>query len=76
MNATINKLLMAGDKFMSEMQLIQPVVTCSAYGSFTKIQRHNTKIQRNRRLEVHLSERPKQALFPTQYGLWCVQRST
>ena len=32
----INKLLLAGDKFMPEMHLRQPGFTCSACGPFTK----------------------------------------
>ena len=36
MNKTVNKFLLAGDKFMSEMHLKQPGFTYSACGSFTK----------------------------------------
>ena len=36
MNAIVNKLLLAGDKFMPEMHLRQPGFTYSAYGPFTK----------------------------------------
>ena len=36
MNNTINKFLLAGDKFMPEMRLKQPGFTYSACGSFTK----------------------------------------
>ena len=36
MNDIINKFFLAGDKFMPEMHLEQPVFTCSTYGSFTK----------------------------------------
>ena len=39
MNEIINKFLLAGDKFMSEMHLKQPGFTYSACGPFTK----NTK---------------------------------
>ena len=35
MNDTINKVLLAGDKFMTEMHLRQPQFTYSACGSFT-----------------------------------------
>ena len=35
MNNTINKFLLAGDKFMPEMRLKQPGFTYSACGSFT-----------------------------------------
>ena len=36
MNNIINKFLLAEDKFMPEMHLIQPQFTYSACGSFTK----------------------------------------
>ena len=36
MNETVNKFLLAGDKFMLEMHLRQPQFVCSAYGPFTK----------------------------------------
>ena len=36
MNKTINKFLLAGDKFMSKIHLRQPGFTYSACGSFTK----------------------------------------
>ena len=36
MNETVNRFLLAGDKFMLEMHLKQPRFTCSAYGPFTK----------------------------------------
>ena len=36
MNEIVNKFLLAGDKFMSEMHLKQPAFTYSAYGPFTK----------------------------------------
>ena len=42
MNNTINKLLLAGDKFMPEM-LRQPQFTCSACGPFTK---HKQRFQK------------------------------
>ena len=36
MNSIVNKLLIAGDKFMSGMHLKQPAFICSACGLFTK----------------------------------------
>ena len=36
MNEIVNKILLAGDKFMPEMHLKQPGLTYSACGSFTK----------------------------------------
>ena len=35
-NEIVNKVLLAGDKFMPEMHLKQPGFTCSACGPFTK----------------------------------------
>ena len=43
MNEIVNKFLLAGDKFMPEMQLMQPGFTYSARGPFTK---NKEKIQR------------------------------
>ena len=43
MNNVINKLLLAGDKFMPEIHLRQPQFTCSACGPFTK---HEQRIQK------------------------------
>ena len=43
MNNTVNKLLLAGDKFMPEMHLRQPQFTYSACGPFTK---HKQRIQK------------------------------
>ena len=45
MNNTINKLLLAGDKFMPEIHLRQPQFTYSACGPFTK---HEQRIQKFR----------------------------
>ena len=36
MNETVNNLLLAGDKFMTEMHLRQPGFTYSACGPFIK----------------------------------------
>ena len=36
MNTIVNKLLLAGDKFMPEMHLRQPGFPCNACGPFTK----------------------------------------
>ena len=44
MNEIVNKFLLAGDKFMSEMLLRQPGFTYSGSGPFTKKQRKNPKV--------------------------------
>ena len=36
MNEVVNNFLLAGDKFMPELHLKQPGITCSACGSFSK----------------------------------------
>ena len=38
-NEIVNKFLLAGDRFMPEMDLKQPGFTYSAYGPFTKIKK-------------------------------------
>ena len=48
MNNTINKLLLAGDKFMPEIHLRQPKFTYSACGPFTK---HEQRIQKFKETE-------------------------
>ena len=49
MNNIINKFLLAGDKFMTEMHLRQPQFTYSACGQFTK---HKQRIQSLKKLEI------------------------
>ena len=44
MKQLINKLLLAGDKFMPEMHLKQPVFNYSARRSFTKSKERTKKI--------------------------------
>ena len=44
MNEIVNKFLLAGDKFMSEMHLKQLGFTYSACGSFTKNRERISKI--------------------------------
>ena len=36
MNEIVNNFLLAGDKFMPELHLKQPGITCNACGSFSK----------------------------------------
>ena len=43
MNEIVNKFLLAGDKFMTQMHLRKPGFTYSACGPFTKKQRKNKK---------------------------------
>ena len=41
MNEVVNNFLLAGDKFMPELHLKQPRITCSACGSFSKNKEKN-----------------------------------
>ena len=45
MNAIVNKLLLAEDKFISETHLKQPGFTYSACGAFTKTKERIKKIK-------------------------------
>ena len=48
MNDIINKFLLVGDKFMSQMHLRQPIFVYSACGSFT---RHKERIKEFKRTD-------------------------
>ena len=54
-NAIVKRLLLAGDKVMSEMHLKQSGFTYSAFGPFTKNQEWIKKIQK-RRFKIYLSK--------------------
>ena len=45
MNQIVNKFLLAGDKFMPEMHLIQPRFMYSACGPFTRNKQRIQKLQ-------------------------------
>ena len=49
MNETVNRFLLAGDKFMPEMHLKQPGFTYSACGPFTK---NKERIQKLKKQEI------------------------
>ena len=51
MNEIVNKFLLAGDKFMSELQLKQPGFTYSACGPFT---RNKEKLKNLCRQEIQI----------------------
>ena len=50
MNEIVNKILLAGDKFMPKMHLRQPEYTCSAFGLFTK---NKERIKSLKKQEIH-----------------------
>ena len=51
MSKIINKFLLTGDKFMSELNLKQPVFTYKAYGSFTKYRERIQKFRKTGNLK-------------------------
>ena len=63
MKKIINKILLAGDKFMPEMYLRQPGFTYITCGPFTK--NKEKKIYTNRRLKIYLPKRIRLSLFST-----------
>ena len=63
MNKIINKILLAGDKFMPEMYLRHPGFTYITCGPFTKNKEKN--IYTNRRLKIYLPKRIRLSLFST-----------
>ena len=64
MNETVNKFLLAEDKFMPEMHLRQPRFTYSTCRTFTK---NKEKYKNLNKLEIHdyLSKRTRKSLFLT-----------
>ena len=59
MNKTVNRLLLAGDKFMPKMHVRQPGYTCSACGPFTKSKERIKKSHISRRFKIYLSKRTR-----------------
>ena len=57
MKEIVNRVLLAGNKFMPEMFFWQSGLTYTASGLFTKNKQKNTKVQRNRRFKIYLSKR-------------------
>ena len=57
MNEIVNKFLLAGDKFMSEIHFKQPGFTYSACRPFTKNkERIQKKTKKNRRYKLYLQK--------------------
>ena len=52
MNETVNKFLLAGDKFMPEMYLRQPVFTYSVCGPFTKNKKRIQKLKKKQEIQT------------------------
>ena len=64
MNEIVNKFLLAGDKFTSEMHLKQPGFTYSASGSFTK---------NKERIEKFMQTRNTNFIYRNELGKACFQ---
>ena len=54
MNETVNKFLLAGDKFMSEMNLRQPGFTYSACGPFTKNKERKKNLKKQEMQDIFI----------------------
>ena len=52
MNKTVNKFLLAGDKFMPEMYLRQPGFTYSVCGPFTKNKKRIQKLKKKQEIQT------------------------
>ena len=68
MNVIVNKLSLAGDKFMPEMHLRQTAFTCSPCGPITK---NKEKIKKFKETgDSKYIYQNKLSLFSTWYILW------
>ena len=72
MNVIVNKLLLSGDKFTSEMHLRQSGFTYSACGAFTK---NKERIKSFKEIgdSIYIDQNELQirwSLFLTWYGFW------
>ena len=54
MNKIVNKVLLAGDKFMPELHLSQPGFTYSACGLFTKHRKRTQKFREAGKLKLSI----------------------
>ena len=72
MNAIVNKLLLAGDKFVPAMHLKQPGFTNSAWGPFTKNKEKIKKFKETGDSRYIYQKKLDKAGFQhdTCYGLW------
>ena len=64
MNERVNKFLLAGDKFMPEMNLKQPGFTDSAYGPFTR---------NKQRIKKFMQTGDTNYIYETELDKACVQ---
>ena len=68
MNEIVNKFLLAGDKFMPEMNLRQPGFTYSACGPFTEHKERIQKFKETRDSQHIYKNKLDKACF--QHDLW------
>ena len=73
MNSIINKVLLAGDKFMPEMHLRKPGFMCSACKPFRKSKTNINKFKETRDLRYIYQKEVEKACFQHES---CVTRST
>ena len=57
MKEMVSKVLLAGDKYMLEMHLIQPECSYSTCGTFIKNKERIQKFKKTRRFTIYLSKR-------------------
>ena len=67
MNEIVSKFLLAGDKFMPEMHLIEPGFTHSACGPFTKSKERISKLKETRDSRYMYQNETDKACF--QHGM-------
>ena len=68
MNAIVNKLLLAGDKFMPDMHLKQPGFKYSACGPVTKNKERIKKIEETGNSRCIFQDESDKACFPHDMG--------
>ena len=56
MNEKVNKFLLAGDKFLPEMHLRQPVFLYSTCGPFTKSKEKPLDTLKKQEIDIYLSK--------------------
>ena len=75
MKKIVNKFLLVGDKFMSEIHLKQPSFNHSACGPFTKNKERNEKFTQTENTDFIYSNKLDKAYFQHDiYGLWKKKR--
>ena len=63
MNEIVDKFLLAGDKFMTEIHLRQPGFTCSACGTFTKNKEAYKNLKKPKIHDIFIKTHQKKLVF-------------